>query len=290
VIVAVTNMNASDIQAKNIVCGLDLRAERRYVRADPARLQQVLWNVLKNAAKFTTDGGNIRVETKNDREGFVVTKITDSGMGMSRELIDRLFVPFEQGDDANVRRAGGLGLGMAIAKSLVDLQGGTITAQSEGPGRGSTFTVSFPSVETPVQHSELKPMSNAPTATPAEVQPLRILIVEDHQDTATVMSRLLTRLGHSVQATDTVASAVDMVRGGSFDVILSDIGLPDGSGVDFIKQVRVFSPVPAVALSGFGMDDDVAQAEAAGFNAHVTKPVNFNKLQSVLREVTTKKV
>jgi hypothetical protein len=218
------------------------------------------------------------VHTGTDPGGRVEVSIRDSGIGMSREVLERLFVPFEQGTAETVRRYGGLGLGMAISKALMDAQGGTIRAQSPGASQGSTFTVALPWVEKPDGSD-----TPAVAAQPAQPRrPLNILIVEDHPDTARVMSRLLGNLGHHVTIANSVASGLDAVAANPFDLLLSDIGLPDGTGMDFIRQVRKTSSLPAIALTGFGMEEDVAKCREAGFNHHLTKPVNFQRLESII--------
>ncbi len=281
-VTSVTQMYQSDIRAKRLQLVIRLDAQKHFVFADPGRLQQVFWNILKNATKFTPEGGRIALNTTNDQQGNVVVGFQDSGIGISQETLAKLFRPFEQGDDENIKRYGGLGLGMAISKALMDAQGGTITAQSEGVGRGSIFTVALPCVGAPDR-------KQAPTTAPRMVnrqRSLKILLVEDHGDTAEVIGRLLRSLGHNVSFADSVhsalasASAVDA----DFDLFISDIGLPDGTGIDFVKELRKTRETPAVALTGFGMEDDIADCKAAGFNEHLTKPVSIQKLEMVLSQ------
>jgi CheY-like chemotaxis protein/two-component sensor histidine kinase len=273
----------SDLNAKQIRATVRLDAKHHYVHADSARMQQVFWNILRNAAKFTAERGEVEIVTSDDPSGRVRVTIIDNGIGMSLETLDRLFRPFEQGDDDISKRYGGLGLGMAISKALLDVQDGTIEAQSEGPGTGARFTVTMPTVPA------LRPAPTTPTGgRAAPMQPaLRILLVEDHIDTARAMSRLLRSLGHDVQTAGTVAAAVESMDGDRFNLIISDIGLPDGTGIDFIRRVRQRSDVPAIALTGFGMEDDINKCREAGFTVHLTKPVNFQKLELVVQQVAT---
>jgi CheY-like chemotaxis protein len=238
-----------------------------------ARLQQILWNILRNAIKFTESSGNITIKTTNDAGGNISIVIEDTGIGMTPETLSRLFVPFEQADPSRKSRYGGLGLGMSISNALVELLEGKLTAESKGLGLGSTFTVTFPTAK-----------AGLPSAQPERVRPLsgdkiRLLLVEDHMDTARALSRLLESRGYEVATAATVAAARQAIQGDNFDLLLCDLGLPDGTGFDVIEKVRQQSDKPAIALTGFGMQQDVERAQQAGFNAHLTKPVNLQKLE-----------
>ena len=282
---SVAGIYQSEIRSKRLEMVFNLDATVHHVYADPARLQQVFWNILKNATKFTSEGGRIEIRTSNPVPDRARITITDNGIGMNAELLEKLFLPFEQGTSETVRRYGGLGLGLAISKALMDAQGGSISATSAGPGQGSTFTLELPALPPPVRQE--KPVVK-PTPTDSAVA-LRILLVEDHADTARVMSRLLRIAGHHVHVAATVVTAIEGALGNSIDLIISDIGLPDGTGIDLIKTVRKTSAVPAIALTGFGMDDDVAKCRDAGFNDHLTKPVNLQKLELAIRQLTKQK-
>jgi PAS domain S-box-containing protein len=280
---AVTGMYQSEIHVKKLRISMNLNAKQHHVYADPARLQQVFWNILKNATKFTNQGGHIDLSTENDCDGHVRMVFKDDGIGINSDLLAKLFLPFEQGTDETVRRYGGLGLGLAICKALMDAQGGSISADSKGPGTGSTFTVSLASVNEP----DRREMPTSTTTMPE--QPLKILLVEDHADTARVMSRLLRTAGHQVHVADTVASAITSATANDVEMIISDIGLPDGTGIDLIQQIRKSSKIPAIALTGFGMEEDVVKCIDAGFNDHLTKPVNLQKLEMVIRQLASRK-
>jgi CheY-like chemotaxis protein len=277
---AVARMYQSEILAKGLRLSLDLAAVRHHARVDPARLQQVFLNVLKNATKFTPEGGKIEVRTDN-LDGAVRVSIRDTGVGMTREMQSRLFRPFEQGTEEVVRRYGGLGLGMAISKALMEVQGGSISAASDGPGRGSTFSMAIPVVE-PRQVNRV--LSPAP-AHPDPARAYRILLVEDHVDTARALSRLLERDGHGMTTAHSMTGALEALKKGGFDLMLSDIGLPDGTGLELIREVRTISSLPAVALSGFGMEEDVITCLEAGFDEHLTKPINFQKLEFIIQRL-----
>lgn len=273
----VAGMYQSEIHSKRVSLSMRLQAERSYVSADPARLQQVFWNILKNAVKFTPEGGRIEITsyTMDDR---LVLNFKDNGIGMTPQTLDKIFIPFQQGTETINRSFGGLGLGMAIAKALVDAQGGSITAASDGLGDGSTFTISLPLVEMPAAHQAASHDGDS-----APHRPLNILLVEDHLDTAEALSRLLRGKGHHVHTAGSMAAALDLASQEAFDIVLSDIGLPDGTGIDLLRALRRHSQIPAVALTGYGMEEDINRCTEAGFAAHLTKPVNFQRLELTLQ-------
>jgi PAS domain S-box-containing protein len=278
---AVTRIYQSEIHAKQLKLDLQLEAERHFARVDPARLQQVFWNILKNATKFTPEEGRIGIKTSNE-DGEIKVLFTDEGIGMTRELLQRLFRPFEQGAEETVRRYGGLGLGMAISKALVEAQHGDIAAQSAGPNCGSSFTVTLPTTD---RRPEAASKDSA-VPPDEDIGTKQILLVEDHADTAFALKRALAHNGHEVAVADNVADAKAIFAAGTFDLILCDVGLPDATGLDFIKHVRASSNVPAVALTGFGMEADMKECLDAGFNVHLTKPINLQRLHLVIQELT----
>jgi PAS domain S-box-containing protein len=290
---AVLEIFRSDIQVKQLRVELDCTAQHRFVRADRARLQQMLWNLIKNAAKFTPEHGRIVLRTRDaempSETGApqIQIDVQDSGIGIAPEQLGRLFNAFEQGGRHTTQQYGGLGLGLAITKALTDVHGGTVHAASEGLGRGATFTIVLPSVEAPGPVMERGTIAAAP-----QRATLDILLVEDHQDTADVMAQLIAGFGHNVIATGTVASALQAARQRHFDLVVSDIGLPDGTGLDLITALRGIETgahVPAVALTGYGSDDDVRRCLEAGFMSHLTKPVNFTLLEGLIEEIAMAK-
>lgn len=197
----------------------------------------------------------------------------------------RLFRRFEQCDIAPGRKDRGLGLGLSIAKALVEAHGGTLSADSKGPGHGSSFFISFPTFKE----------TAGGFAADGSAQPsakdrgnLRVLLLEDHEDTARVMGKVLVQMGHEVETSATVAAASEKLRERKFDVILSDIGLPDGTGIDFIRA-REICQTPAVALTGYRMAEDVEECLQAGFDEHLTKPVDIERLQKTLSKVSEKR-
>lgn len=257
------------------------RDEPTLVDADVARLQQVFWNLLKNSIKFTPHGGCIALRVR--REGNrVLSEVIDSGVGIESEALPRIFDAFAQADQAVTRRFGGLGLGLAISKSLVELHGGSIEAHSAGKDRGATFCVRLP------LHAEDAATIDGPAG--AKGRPpdprsraLRVLLVEDHGDTAEMMRTLLEAEGHTVETAGDVAEGVAAAGRDRFDVLISDLGLPDGSGLDLIREIRARGfQLPAIALSGYGQEHDVRQSLAAGFAAHVVKPVDVDRLVGLL--------
>lgn len=282
-IVDVVRMVESEARAKGLTMQLDLEAKRYCVPADPTRLQQVLWNLLRNAIKFTPEGGSIRVRTL-DVEGSerVRTEITDTGIGIAAEALPKIFDAFEQGERFITRQFGGLGLGLAITKALVELHGGNMGVASEGLGRGATF-----SFELTGSVPEILPSGSEPKrpVTLTSQQTLSILLVEDHPDTARALARLLKVFGHEVRIADSVGAALQAVAARPFDLLISDLGLPDGTGLDLMRQMRQSTPMRAIVLSGFGMEEDVRRSLRAGFAAHLTKPVSFAQLELTIARV-----
>jgi PAS domain S-box-containing protein len=269
-------LSRSEFHEKQLKLSLELEAPEHIIHTDVARLQQVLWNILRNAIKFTENRGTVTITTANDGRGNIDIIIKDTGIGMTPETLSRLFLPFEQADRSRTGRYGGLGLGMAISNALIELLEGKLTAESEGLGRGSTFTVSFPTVKPAAAPSEPARISRPG---PGKV---KLLLVEDHADTARALVRLLESRGYEVSSVGSVASASQAIERNEFDLFLCDLGLPDGTGFDLIERLRQKRDTPAVALTGFGMQQDVERAQHAGFDAHLTKPVNLQKLEATI--------
>jgi PAS domain S-box-containing protein len=280
----VAEMYQSEIRGRRLKVSMELAAGEHYVNADSARLAQVMWNIIKNATKFTPEGGIIEVRTTNDEKGRVRIAVSDNGIGMDRDMLKRVFRPFEQGDHQLVKRSGGLGLGLAISKALVEAQFGEIGADSPGIGQGSSFIVTLPSVPKPRAGEE--PPKTVPLVTNDERR-YTILLVEDHADTGRVMSRLLQSRGHQVILAESVAAALSAAAAQNFDLLLSDIGLGDGTGIDLIRKLRQDrgGEIPAIALTGFGMEEDVVKCREAGFSDHLTKPISFQKLEAAISRV-----
>ena len=276
-------MVQDEIRDKNITLVQQFNAFQSIVCGDTVRLQQIFWNILKNAMKFTPAGGTIRVETRSSRDQYIVT-VTDNGMGMTPSELDRIFTAFAQGDHSDdMRRFGGLGLGLAIARKLTELHFGNIEAASPGRDQGSTFTIRFPLAdwnERPVR----SPLPSEPDT--SHLSRLRILLVEDHEPTRNALAIILTRRSHKVSMAVSSREAVALAGKNDFDVVISDIGLPDGNGYDLFRKLRKQSPtLRGIALTGYGSDRDQARSRDCGFNAHLIKPVRVQLLEMALKTV-----
>jgi signal transduction histidine kinase len=279
----VISICSSDLRGKRLSITTDLSAKQCTVRADPARLQQILWNLLKNAVKFTPEGGSISVTTRDDPAGQFEASVSDTGIGIDPEILPKVFDAFEQGGKGITRQFGGLGLGLAISRALAEQHGGRLFATSEGLGKGSTFFLRLPIVAVDAGASNtVLPQTKANRDA---LNDCRILLVDDHLDTARAMGRLLKRWGCDVQTADSVASALKAADALKFDVLISDIGLPDGSGLDLIRQLKARYPVKGIAVSGFGMEEDLTSSRSAGFSEHLVKPVDLGQLEVTLRKV-----
>ena len=197
----------------------------------------------------------------------------------------RIFDAFEQGGTKVTSKYGGLGLGLAISKRVIDLHGGTIEAESEGKGRGAKFTVMLNAMETSMLEGPVLFLESEPP----QMKHVQILLVEDHEDTARVLGRILRNAGFDVSHAGTIADARALAGSRRFDLLISDLGLPDGSGLDLMKALRDAQGTKGIALSGFGTDEDVASSEAAGFSAHLTKPVDWDRLRAEIEKLTAAK-
>ena len=268
---------------------LDPLATNALALGDPARLQQVFWNLIKNAVKFTPSGGEVLIKCQNAQDANgerVVVSVIDTGVGIEPQVLSRVFDAFEQGNRIIARKFGGLGLGLAISKALVDLHSGTIDAKSEGRNKGATFSVSLPAVASSV-HPATQPRlrDSLRVRGDTDAPPLHVLLVEDHVDSARVLVRLLGTMGYTVTHAKDVETALRCANEKSFDLLISDLGLPDGSGHDLMRQLAEHKPIRGIALSGYGMDIDVVRSREAGFQEHLTKPVNIEQLQSAIERV-----
>jgi PAS domain S-box-containing protein len=270
----------ADIISKKLRVSTAFNAKKRDIWADPVRIQQVFWNLINNAVKFTAPGGKIDIRTSNDDRDHFEFEITDNGIGIDAAKLDLLFKPFEQGGADVTRRFGGLGLGLAISKHLVDLHEGEISVHSRGRSCGATFKLKFAVMAKKVGASGVT--SRLPHK---RDKSLRILLVEDHSDTRRTLARLLSHFGHQISVADSTQSAFEILRSKTLDVVLSDIGLPDGSGYEVIAQAKRKQSVKGVALTGFGTDEDIRRGKEAGFDFHLTKPVDVHELRSILNQV-----
>jgi PAS domain S-box-containing protein len=274
---------ASDTSAKNLNVQLELRADNDLVNADPARLQQTFWNLLRNSAKFTPEGGSIFIRTENP-PGKVRLEVRDTGIGIEPEFLPRVFDAFEQGDVKTTRQFGGLGLGLAISKAIIDIHGGSIRAQSGGAGTGATFTIELPTAFAAEQEVVATPPPEQDTG---GARRLRMLLVEDHPDTREVLATLLDSSNYAVKSVGSVEAALQLAAAERFDVVISDLGLPDGTGYDLMRQLRDRHGIKGIALSGYGMDQDLRRSREAGFLDHVIKPVDVSHLEAVIRRIVS---
>ncbi len=293
----------TELRGKSIDFTLEWRAEHGWVSGDHSRLTQVFWNLLKNAAKFTGAGGRVTVRAFNENGAgadalpALVLECEDAGIGIEPDVLPQIFTAFEQGGRGVTRQFGGLGLGLAISRAIVEAHGGSIAARSAGAGRGATFAVRLPTVPAPEIVPQTPPepralLDSSPAENGGTGGGLHILLVEDHADTAEILVRRLRRLGHTVTHADTVASALATTAraqagsdGERIDLLVSDLGLPDGTGLDLMRQLAAAHGLPGIAVSGFGMESDLRQSAEAGFARHFTKPVDFAQLARAIEEL-----
>jgi CheY-like chemotaxis protein len=236
--------------------------------------------MLKNAIKFTPAGGDVIARSTNSAENRLRIEVSDTGAGIAPAFLPSIFDPFAQGDRQTAGAISGLGLGLSIAKTVIELHGGTIAAQSEGVGRGATF-----SVELATDSSVTAAASAAGAQPAASRRRYHLLVVEDHQPTREVLERLLRRQGHAVESASSVEAALARAAAGRFDLVISDIGLPDGDGVELMVQLTRNYGLRGIALSGYGMTEDLARTKDAGFLAHLVKPIDFERLSQVIETV-----
>ena len=282
-----------DIDNAGLTLSLDLAAAGATISADPARLQQVFWNLIKNAVKFTPAGGAIAIRTRIEGDTparRLVAEVQDSGIGIDPEFLPRIFEAFEQAETSPwTRRYGGLGLGLAIGRAVVERHGGLLTARSQGPDQGATFRVELPATAAE-EASPTPARAGGPAGGERDgggAEGLRILLIEDDPSTLLVLSRLLKRNHHAVTTADSVTAALAAAdrEADGFDLIISDIGLPDGNGVDLMRTLQSRRAWPAIALTGYGQDEDIRRSHSAGFRAHLTKPIDFGVLEAKIKEV-----
>ena len=274
---------SSEISARNLTVKLELEASERWIRADAARLQQICWNLIQNAVKFTPPNGQIILRSNNPRSAWFRLEVIDSGIGITSEALSRIFDPFEQAGGAGF---GGLGLGLTISKAIVELHGGKIFASSAGADHGAMFVIELPNVVSPeVEQPRARADLSNFTSSQSQNIPAhpRILIVDDHVDSVRPMQLFFEANGYEVTTAHTVATAHRIAMQKDFDLLVSDIGLPDGSGDDLLRKLENDGrKLPSIALSGFGTEQDVERSRAAGFQIHLTKPVSPQDLRRTM--------
>ncbi len=258
-----------------------------YVRGDTVRLAQVVSNLLVNAAKYTANGGKITLELNHDGTTGVIS-VCDNGIGIPHGMMDRIFEIFAQVDSSHTRSQGGLGIGLTLAKTLVDMHGGTIGVVSEGENRGSTFTVRLPLAT--LSTNDMENLTRAADKSPAFTS-RRILVVDDNRAAVHLLGRLLSMLGHSVKTACDGRTALTALIEHHPEIVISDIGMPDMSGYELAEQIRrtpnISTPV-LVALTGYGQETDRQAAYEAGFSHHLTKPVSLTDLEQLMQTLSRK--
>ncbi|MGE5610679.1 MAG: ATP-binding protein [Bacillota bacterium] len=310
---------SADLDAKGQTLAVEIPGMPYLISADAARLQQVFWNLLRNSIKFSppctqitmrakfvpADPGSLTGqicpasgdecplpqavdEHRQECQGSLTVEIIDQGSGIDAEAMPRLFSPFEQ--EGKARSFGGLGLGLSICKAVVEMHGGSISAFSKGVGCGATFTVRLPVTQGSLQNAGDRPVPSGErqiAGLPLRgSRPLRILLVEDHVDTAKLVRRLLMTEGHDVTTVETIADGLATVRSARPDLLISDLGLPDGSGLDLMRQLLAEGQrIPAIAFSGYGTPGDIEKSKAAGFAEHLIKPISVDALTSAIERL-----
>jgi PAS domain S-box-containing protein len=281
-----------DFVDKRLQLAMDLADVDHRVWADTPRLTQVFWNLFSNAVKFTPEDGAITVRShraETPRGPQLVVEIMDTGIGIEPDVLETIFDAFQQGEKTITRRFGGLGLGLAISKAIIELHGGALAAESSGKGHGATFSVRLPAGDLPAAAPaprEGLPRAAAPESGAAPAGAFHILLVEDHSDTAEAMADLLRAMGHEITVAGSVAAGLAAAErlAGHLDLVVSDLGLPDGSGLDLMQQLTGRFHVRGIALSGYGMEEDVRRSLDAGFERHLTKPINLQALHAAIQE------
>jgi PAS domain S-box-containing protein len=283
-----TNVNAlirrcleicsADAAIKGHCLDIELDTQEHFVHGDPVRLQQVFWNLLTNAVKYTREGGRIGVRSRTEA-GRILIEVADNGVGILPEDLPHIFDAFRRGCDADLAHKSGLGLGLTISRSIVEAHGGTLKVISEGQNRGAAFVVELATVSPP-----LRQLTAAPATTRRSSFPLRILLAEDNLATVRTTADLLRKKGHLVTTATSLTQALE-VESDDFDVVVSDIELGDGSGLDLMRHVRALGSTPGIALSGYATKDDIRQSLDAGFSLHLAKPVTFATLEAAIEDV-----
>ena len=271
-----------DAEGKGVEIKVEAPDDVLFVQADPVRLEQIIWNLLNNSVKFTPRGGHIvvRLEEENDK---IVLTVSDNGQGIDTSFLPHIFEIFRQADPGTSRAQQGMGIGLAVVQQLVELHGGSVSASSAGLGKGATFTIRLPRSGNLRSHS-----SAAQDLGIGSLDGMSVLVVDDSEDTTEMVRHLLEIGGASVCAATSGVEALRLAREKEFDVVLSDISMPEMDGFEFLSRLRQIpgkEDLPAVALTGFGRPEDVQRANDKGFYAHLTKPFDIQQLASLLQKV-----
>ena len=275
-------------EAKDISVEESYQEGLRIIAGDADRLQQVVWNLLSNASKFTPVGGTVAIRVTQDKT-YMEVEITDTGPGIAPEFLPHVFERFRQADGSTTRTHGGLGLGLAIVRHLVELHGGVISAENRGPDSGAIFTVKLPVPSTKLSFEASPDTLVEDSVTDIDLAGVRILVVDDDLDALDLLTIDLTQRGAKVRAVGSAAEALELLESEPFDLLISDIGMADTDGYNLIKQVRDQESrehIPAIALTGYARTQDRIRAIAAGYNTHVAKPIEIHELVTVVKCLT----
>jgi CheY-like chemotaxis protein/anti-sigma regulatory factor (Ser/Thr protein kinase) len=283
----------------------NIRLERHYaplcpvIAGDPGRLQQVIWNLLSNAIKFTPRDGLVSIGVQPSN-GHVDITVRDSGIGIAPEFRAHVFERFRQGDASTTRRHGGLGLGLSIVKHLTEQHGGTVRVDSEGEGRGASFTLQLPAASAAALAARSERVPYHPPSPQAaelhlrDLSGIRVLVVDDDADSRELIKRILSDCHAQVSTAASARAALAALRDGHHDVLISDLGMPDMDGFELLAQLRAQGPeaggaVPALALTAFARSEDRLRALQAGFRAHISKPVEPSELIAAVASIFAQK-
>jgi two-component system CheB/CheR fusion protein len=249
------------------------------VQGSPVRLQQIIWNFLSNAIKFTEHGGSVSVKSYCEK-GDVHVVVSDTGAGIAPDFLPNVFEPFSQGDNSLTRQTGGLGLGLAIAKKLAELHNGEVRAESEGPGKGASFILTMPlTLNASIERKGEEPLNSIHL-------PYSVMVIDDSADTLEMLETLFMQVGCRVMVANSAESALKLASAETPSIIISDIGMPEVDGYELLsllRQIPGMKNVPAIAVSGYASEEDAARALAAGFSAHLSKPMDFDKLFKLIQ-------
>lgn len=278
------------LEAKDIKIETHFQPGLKIIAGDADRLQQVVWNLLSNASKFTPAGGVVGVRVTHDNI-YAQILVSDTGPGIAPEFLPHMFERFRQADGSTTRTHGGLGLGLAIVRHLVELHGGLISAENVRSGTGAVFTVKLPLPSTELNRESLPPATQVAEVTEIDLANVRILVVEDELDALDLLTIDLTAHGAKVQGATSAGEALDLLRAREFDLLISDIGMADTDGYNLIRQVRTQEGeqgkhIPAIALTAYARTQDRIRAITAGYNSHVAKPVEIRELVTVVKCLT----
>jgi len=270
-----------EFNAKKQTVTLQLEAAQHLLEGDSVRIQQAMWNLVRNATKFTEVKGAIVIRTHNPAPDVISFEVKDTGIGFEPDAAEKMFQAFEQGGRHITRQFGGLGLGLAITRSIVEAHGGVVRAHSQGVGEGATFALEIPvrTGRVPAEREAIPAAENEPPAAAT-----KILLVEDHKDTRTSLEYLLRKARHEVKSAGTAEEALKLAAEHHFDLVISDIGLPDQNGLELMQQLKEQYDLAGIGLSGFGTEEDIAQGQAAGFVRYLTKPVRFEQLKQIIAQ------